>query len=249
MSYFQAIFLAVVQGLTEFLPVSSSGHLVIFQKFFGLGPPVLFDILVHVGTLGAIIFYLRKRLALKKSELWRVVWLVTIGTVPAVILGLFFRGIIEQIFNSLRLVGVSLLVTSGLLFSTRWVTGAKKQFKYLKWTDALAVGLFQALAILPGISRSGSTIVSGLWRRLDPEAAFQFSFLLAIPAVLGALVLQIPNLVSFSDLYLFQGLLGMLIAGGVGYLALAILEKILREAKFFYFGFYCLVLGLTFWLI
>ena len=251
MSYFQAIFLATVQGLTEFLPVSSSGHLVIFQKLFGLKPPVLFDTLVHVGTLGAVIFYFKEELAKvgiglarKEKKSWRIVWLVFAGTIPAVIVGLFLRGMIDRIFDSLQLVGISLLVTAGLLFSTKLVKRNKKQFKYLKWPDALTVGLFQALAILPGISRSGSTIVAGLWRRLDRETTFQFSFFLAIPAIIGAVVLQTPDLIFSSCAYLTQGLLGMVIAGLVGYLALVILEKVLKEARLFFFGFYCAFLGL-----
>jgi undecaprenyl-diphosphatase len=251
MSYFQAFFLAVVQGLTEFLPISSSGHLVIFQKLFGLKPPILFDILVHVGTLGAIIFYFKRELlqildGLVKGQRksWATIWLIFVGTIPAVVVGLFLQAIIELIFDSLRLVGLSLLVTAGLLFSTKWVKKPRKEFKDLKWSDAFLVGLFQALAILPGISRSGSTIVSGLWRRLDQKVAFRFSFFLAIPAIIGALILQMPNLLLSSCSYLGQGLLGMVVAGMVGYLALVILEKVLKEARLFFFGFYCFLMGI-----
>ena len=241
-SYPQAIFLAIIQGLTEFLPISSSGHLVIFQKLFGLKPPVLFDILVHVGTLGAIIAYFLKPL-LKISK--HTLLLVIIGTIPAIVVGLFLQRYITQIFDSLKLVGVTLLMTAGLLLVSKRFKLLNRRFKYLKWQDALFVGIFQVLAILPGVSRSGSTIVAGLARKLDRETAFRFSFYLAIPAILGALTLQIPDLIGGQVNYLSQGILGMIIAGAVGYEALKILEKTLLGAKFWLFGIYCLVLGIV----
>jgi len=247
MSYSQAIFLAIIQGLTEFLPVSSSGHLVIFQKLFNLAePPVLFDVLVHVGTLGAILVYFRKAL-IKVSR--KTIWLIIIGTIPAAIVGLFLQSYISQIFNSLKLVGVSLLVTAGLLLLSQRFKSLNRRFNSVKWQDAIFVGCFQALAIIPGISRSGSTIVSSLWRKFDRKTAFQFSFYLAIPAILGALVLQTPDLVYSPCGYLGQGILGMLIAGLVGYGALKLLEKTLLSAKFWLFGIYCLVLGIVILLI
>lgn len=242
MSFSQAAILAVIQGLTEFLPASSSGHLVILQKLFNFSePPVLFDILVHVGTLGAVVIYFRKELV-KISR--QTVWLILLGTVPAAIFGLFLQNHIEQIFNSLKLVGLSLLVTAGFLFSTQKLKSFNRQFNKLNWKDALFVGAFQALAILPGISRSGSTIVSGLWRKFNRETAFRFSFYLAIPAILGALILQTPDLIYSPCAYLSQGILGMLIAGVVGYGALRILENILLQAKLWLFGLYCLFLSL-----
>lgn len=245
-SYPQAIFLAIIQGLTEFLPISSSGHLVIFQKLFGLNPPVLFNILVHVGTLGAIIVYFLKPLS-KISK--HTLLLVIIGTIPAVVVGLFLQRYITQIFDSLRLVGIALLITAGLLLVSKRFKLLNRRFKYLKWQDALFVGIFQALAILPGVSRSGSTIVAGLWRGVERETALRFSFYLAIPAILGALTLQIPDLIGSQFSYLNQGILGMVIAGAVGYGALKILEKTLINAKLWFFGIYCLVLGLAILLI
>lgn len=248
-SYPQAIFLAIIQGLTEFLPISSSGHLVISQKLLGLKPPILFDILVHVGTLGAIIIYFWKPL-LKISK--QTVSMVVIGTIPAAVAGLFLQRYIAQIFDSLRLVGMALLITAGLLFSSCQFKSLNKQkrlFKYLKWKDALFIGIFQALAILPGISRSGLTIVAGLWRRADRETAFRFSFYLAIPAILGALALQIPDLIDGQVTYLSQGILGMVIAGIIGYGALKILEETLLSAKFWLFGIYCLILGIIILLV
>lgn len=243
MSYLQAIFLAIVQGLTEFLPVSSSGHLVIFQKLFHFSePPILFDVLVHVGTLGAILVFFREELV-KISR--KTVWLIIIGTVPAVIIGLFLQTYINQIFNSLKLVGAALLVTSSLLFLSKRFKSLNRSFKEMKWLDAFLIGCFQAIAIIPGVSRSGSTIVAGLGRKLNRETAFKFSFYLAVPAILGALILQTPDLIYSPCAYLGQGFLGMVVAGIVGYGALRILEETLIKARLWLFGFYCLALGIV----
>jgi len=251
MTYFQAVFLAVLQGLTEFLPISSSGHLVIFQKLFGLKPPVFFDILVHFGTLGAILVYFRKRLIRilkglfrQERKSWRLVGLLFLGTMPAVVFGLFLQNYLEPLFDSLVLVGFSLLFTSSLLFSTRKLGQLKHNFNQLKLKESFLIGCFQALAILPGVSRSGATIVSGLWFGLKRESAFQFSFLLAIPAISGALILQMPKLFLGQFNNLNQGILAMIIAGVTGYFSLKALERVLIESKLWLFGIYCLALGL-----
>jgi len=241
MTFFQAIFLAVIQGLTEFLPVSSSGHLVVFQKLFGLEPPVIFDILVHVGSLFAILIYFNKKFKLTK----KTVLLIVIATLPATIVGLFLNEFLEVIFNSLKLVGLALLINSFLLFSGKYYKKGKKTISQLSWLDALVIGLFQAVAILPGVSRSGSTIIAGLWRKAESKTAFYFSFYLAVPAILGALFLQIPDMTKVSTVYLSQGILGMLIAGIVGYFSLSILENVLKSTKLWLFGIYCFLLGLT----
>lgn len=257
MNFLQVVILSVVQGLTEFLPVSSSGHLVILQKFFNLpSPPVLFDILVHVGTLGSILFYFRKNL-FKLFKNWQknlhLFWLIILGTIPVAVIGGLFEGQIKATFDSLQVVAFSLLVTAALLFSTKWVKVGNRQFsargqsasggRQLKWQDGLFVGLFQALALLPGVSRSGSTIAASLIRKADRETAFRFSFYLAIPAIAGALVLQIPDLIFSAPGYLEQGFLGMVTSGVVGFFALKALERVLRQARLFWFGFYCLILG------
>lgn len=241
MTIHHAIFLSIIQGITEFLPVSSSGHLVIFQNLMGLKPPVIFDIFVHVGTLAAILFYFRHQL-IKISR--QEIWLVIIGTLPAGLAGLILRDYLEVIFGSSKLVGASWLVTALLLFSTKIPKSHHRQFDQLKWFDALFVGTLQALSLLPGVSRSGSTIAAGMWRQLNQESSLQFSFYLAIPAILGALILQTPQLVTFSSSFLLPSLLGTFIAGLVAYYSLQILEKILKKGKLFYFGFYCLVAGL-----
>lgn len=245
MSFFKAIILAVIQGLTEFLPVSSSGHLVIFQKILGFDePPVFFDILLHVGSLGAIlVFFKDKILAVLRDG--RLVFLLGLATLPSCFLAIFLEGLVNQIFNSLWLTGFFYLLMALILFSTRFLKESGQRKKKLGWVDSLVVGLFQALAIFPGISRSGSTIAAGLWRGMGPEAAFDFSFLLGAVAIVGAFVFKLPDLGGFSSLELGRGLLAMLVAGGLGYFSLKTLKDLVERKKLFWFGFYCLFLGLT----
>ncbi len=246
MGLYQAFVLGLLQGLTEFLPVSSSGHLVIGQKLFNLsGPPVFFDILVHMGTLLSIVIYLRRRLF--KFYFNPRHWpLIIIGSAPAALVGFFLNDYLTTVFDSLTLVGFCLLFTALLLFSTRLIKNNQKNLDQLTSKDSLAIGLLQALALLPGISRSGSTITVGLWRGLKHESAFLFSFLLGLPAMLGALALQLPDL-SKNHIQLLPSLLGLITATVSGLLALKILEKTLASRKLFYFAFYCLLVG--FWIL
>lgn len=245
MSLFEALFLALVQGLTEFLPISSSGHLVLFQKLLGIvRPPIFFDILLHLGTLGSIVIFFRKEIGDLLLN-WRKqlnTWLfIILGSIPAAFAGFFFNSKVESAFNSLLLVGIAWIFFGTLLLLTSKLK-IKNRPKKITWKDSLFVGIFQALALLPGISRSGSTISAGLIRELPRETAFKLSFLLAIPAILGATILEIKDVNSvqaFSPI----PILSMLIAGTVGYFALVLLQKTLKSEKFYLFGFYCLVVG------
>ena len=251
MDIIQSLILGVVQGVTEFLPISSSGHLVLFQKLFGLKePPIFFDTLIHFATLLAIVFYLRKEIwsivsGLNKKENQRLVGLIVLATIPAVILGFLIKDKIEVIFNSLALLSITFFITAVILFFTKFFGNGQKTLVNLGWFGSLFVGLFQALAILPGVSRSGSTISAGLFMGLKREDAFRFSFLLAIPAIFGAMVLQIFdfnwNSLNGGFLVNFIGFLAALI---FGFLSLKILEKITTKGKLHYFAYYCLVLGL-----
>ncbi|MDZ7833111.1 MAG: undecaprenyl-diphosphate phosphatase [Desulfobacterales bacterium] len=266
----QAIILGVVQGLTEFFPVSSSGHLVLFQHLFGLREPALFfDISVHVGTLLAVLVYFYKDIAdLFKSVFrfsaqifmpgtnpfpgWRhdpdlkMAGLIFVGSIPTAILGFGFHQISDQLFASLQVVGFALFFTAALLVGTRLVSAKGLDIIEFTFWGALMVGAAQGLAVIPGISRAGATIAACLMLGLNRDAAARFSFLLAIPAILGALVL---NLVSGSAGW--GGLsptvigLGVLTSAGVGYLALATLIKIVRHGQLFYFAPYCLVIGVV----
>ena len=270
MNPLQAIILGVVQGLTEFFPVSSSGHLVLFQHLFGLREPALFfDISVHVGTLLAVLLYFYKDIAnLFKSVFrffaqifmpgtnpfpgWRhdpdlkMAGLILVGSIPTTILGLGFHQIADQLFASLLVVGFALCFTAVLLLGTRLVkSGGRGIIEFTLW-GALIIGVAQGMSVIPGISRSGATIAACLMLGLNRDAAARFSFLLAIPAILGALVL---NVVSGSAGW--GGLspavigLGVLTSAGVGYLALATLIKIVRHGQLFYFAPYCLVIGVV----
>ncbi len=247
MSFFQALFLALVQGVTEFLPISSSGHLVLFQKLFRLSdPPVLFDVLLHLGSLGAILVYFRREIIFLFKE-WRSqlkFWsLLIIGSIPAAFFGFFLSGRLEGIFNSLALVGIMWIVFGSTLLFSRLIKAGSKSLekKNLGSLDALVVGLFQAAALFPGISRSGSTIIGGRMREFSSGTAFTFSFLLAIPAILGAVALELQDgrmTVGLADLS------AMVVAGVVGFLSLRFLQQILKSDKFYLFGYYCLGIGI-----
>ena len=237
MTIAQAFFLGLLQGLTEFLPVSSSGHLVIGQHFFGFDqPPVVFDILVHLATALAIIIVMFP--VLKKLR-FNYLKLLFIASIPAGIIGLFLNSAIEQLFSSLVLVGLALLVTSAILFFTRFYQSSSKP-KQLTMPDAIVIGLFQALAIVPGISRSGSTISAGLFRHLNPVVAFEFSFLLSLPAIFGAQLLQLPHLNLTHPLPLVIGFITAFVSGIISLLTL---KKLVIKNKLNLFSWYCLFLG------
>lgn len=249
MTIFQSIILALVQGITEFLPISSSGHLVLFQNIFNISqPPVLFDVLLHLGTLGAIIIFLKKEIwfLIKKWRSNLRIWkLLIIGTIPAAIFGYWLNNLIEEIVSSLKLVGLMWLVMGLMLVLTKKLKREeeKKKLVEIKWTDAMFIGLFQAFALFPGISRSGATIIGGLWRKLSAKTAFNFSFLLAIPAILGAVGLQLVKN-GADGVTLANGILPMIVAGLVGYFSLKFLQKTLASQKIYLFGYYCLALGI-----
>jgi len=242
MSFPLAIFLGAVQGLTEFLPISSSGHLVLLQKLFGITePPIFFDVLVHLGTLGAVVVFFGRGLK-KVLRVERVVRNIVVGTLPIVVVGLLVQPLVEIIFDSLLVVSLGYFFTAALLLWSRKLEKGIKGIKGLKDFEALVIGAFQAAAILPGVSRSGATIVAGLSQDLDREAAFRFSFYLSIPAIIGAVVLQLKDLSIVN--FLPQSFLGMIVAGVVGYFSLKILRRVLLSERFYLFSFYCFLLGL-----
>jgi undecaprenyl-diphosphatase len=241
MTLIQALILGLLQGLTEFLPVSSSGHLVIAQHFFGfLTPPVFFDILLHLATALAIIIVLWRQLfSLDKKTLG----FILLASLPAGIIGVLLNSSIEALFSSVKLVAVALLITGLLLFLTRYFFSQAKNAR-LTWQNTLFIGLFQAIAIIPGISRSGSTISAGIFTKLKPELVFNFSFLLALPAIFGAAFLQLKDLNFASSLLGLPLLIGFVAAFISGLFALKLLKKFVSQGKFSFFAYYCLVLGL-----
>ena len=268
MSSFEAILLGVVQGLTEFLPISSSGHLVLFQHLLGFRQPeILFDVCLHVGTLAAIcaVFFrdiasilktvfqlpVKSRAAggLKNlyltDEAVRMAALIVIGSLPTALLGLLFRQHAERIFASVTLVGVMLLLTGCLLWLTRRVTQAGRPLLGLTARDALLVGLAQGMAILPGISRSGATISAALFIGVDRETAGRYSFLLSIPAILGALVLEADASLSQTSIPVSTMLIGAAAAAGIGYAALKVLLFVVHRGQMHRFAPYCWLAGAT----
>ncbi len=265
-----SVLLGILQGLTEFLPISSSGHLVIVQSFIKTfqEPGLAFDIILHSGTLLAVLIFFWKEFAaiLKETIIefpsWTlnqskiIVLAVLIGTFPSAVIGIFFKDHIEQLFQNPRMTSVFLCFTAAILLlgemSSRRFKKKLDPFHDPKWSIYLYIGLCQAIALLPGISRSGSTMAAGLsvgWSRQD---AAKFSFFLMVPAVLGAVILELPKLINnLQDNYtnLLALSAGFIAAFITGYLVIAVLLKYLRNHSFIPFSIYCLGAGVcTFFL-
>jgi len=264
MNIFNAIVLGVLQGLTEFLPVSSSGHLVLMQKIFGITEPTLFfDTMLHVGTLLAVVTVLRRDIwGILKRIIQPLTLYLIIATIPAVIIALAFGDIIEHVFESGKFLGVCFLITTALLVAAEFLSrranalGGLKSGDKMNWLDALIIGIMQAVAIAPGISRSGATISGALSRKLDRDFAARFSFLLSIPAILGAVVLQSKDLVKEGVPSAAQAaqdsesigaaaiIAGTLCAAIVGFFAMKLMLKIIREKSLYGFAIYTAALGI-----
>jgi undecaprenyl-diphosphatase len=251
-----AIFLGILQGLTEFLPVSSSGHLVIAQQLYpGALPHALaFDVCLHFGTLIAVVIYFREDLfgmaravfsgpRATEPHLQRWVGMLAVATIPIVIIGGTLHYQLEQAFTSLTAVGFALLVTASLLMLARGLSGGSLAPEGLTVRDAIAIGCFQALAVVPGISRSGATIVGCLSRNLAPDAAARFAFLLSLPAITGALVLNISAVGELLSQDLTPVLAGMASAAITGFLAIDVMMKAVRLGRLTPFAVYCAILG------
>lgn len=240
MNIAQAAFLGILQGLTEFLPISSSGHLVIAQNLMSdfSQPGVLFDVTLHAGTLLAVCIYFRKTLlSLDK----KYITLLFIGSVPALVVGLLFQDFFELLFSGTFVVGIALLVTSSVNYFT---DKAKKKKNNVSNLDSLLVGIAQAVAIIPGISRSGSTIFVATKLGIDRKKAAEFSFILSLPAIFGASLLQITKYHSDMNGNLVVYSTGLIFAAITGYIAISLVIKILTSRKFVYFAIYCGILGI-----
>lgn len=240
----QAIILGIIQGITEWLPISSSGHLVIFQNLFKITPPVIFDITLHMGSLIVIItvfwkdiLTLIKGVLRKEKTHLKFLGYLIIASIPIAIVGFFLNSYIKSIFNSLITVSISLIFTSIILFLTK----KAKQNTNLNLKNTYIIGMFQAIAILPGVSRSGMTISSGLIQGIKKQEVIKFSFLLFIPAIIGAALFELKNIGEITNMT--PMIIGTLAAIITGFLSLKILLKIIRNNKLSYFGWYCLALG------
>ncbi|MBN1574454.1 MAG: undecaprenyl-diphosphate phosphatase [Deltaproteobacteria bacterium] len=249
-----AVILGIVQGLTEFLPVSSSGHLVVMQHYLSdfTGPPLPFDVLLHGGTLVSLLIYFFKDIKAiiasffgggteEKRENRKLGWMIILGSVPAGIVGIAFMDFFEALFSNIKMVSFMFLVTAALLLVAEKRSKVEVEERRIGVVDAIVIGLAQAVAIIPGISRSGSTIALGLILGLKRETAARFSFLLSIPAVLGAFILNLKNLDSIN----FPYIVGVLLAAGVGLLAIKLTINAVVVKKLWIFSLYLMILGVT----
>jgi undecaprenyl-diphosphatase len=245
----EALILGLVQGITEFLPISSSGHLVIFQHLLGIRTPgLLFEVLVHFGTLVAVVaFFWADVTRLLRRPFDKLAFLVLVGTIPTGLMGLYLEPLFTVAFDSVVVVGAALIVTGFFLWHAGRVTPGRKQIPTTSIWDALVIGLGQGLAITPGLSRSGTTIAFALWRGLERRTAARYSFLLSIPAIAGATVLELRHLFSVPQTlsgWDWTYLLAAAVAGASGYLAIKFLLVALERGRFYYFSFYCWIAGI-----
>jgi undecaprenyl-diphosphatase len=250
----ETIILGIIQGLTEWLPISSTGHLKLFEKLLGFEARelVLFDVILHVGTLIVILVFFRKEVgkilsALArldfKAEHGKIVPLIIVGVIPTALIGLIFGWLIEDFFQTILRIGIAFLFCGVMLYSAKF---GKEKTESISYSTAIMIGIAQGIAIIPGISRSGATITVALLLGIKREKAFEFSFLLSIPAILGALgytaYTEFSGLTS-AGLEWSEILAGAIAAMLVGYFALKLLWKIIAKGKLHLFAFYCWLLG------
>lgn len=234
------IILGIIQGLTEFFPVSSSGHLIITQRLFGMTEDaVVISVVLHLGTtLALFIFFFKDILNLLRNL--KVLSYIMVVTLITGIIGLSGKDFFEGLFNSPRLVAFTLIITGTMLIVTKKFMEAKRNSLNIK--DALILGITQGISIVPGISRSGTTISTLLFRGIDRETSFRFSFLAAIPAVLGAAILEAKDIAS-CDIAAINLVIGFIFSFLSGILALKLLKIVLGKARLHYFGYYCIIVA------
>lgn len=261
MTYLQAVILGAIQGLTEFLPVSSSGHLVIFQNLFGMkAPEFIFDISVHIGTLAAVfVFFYRDILSIIRSLLIftirgrkvaeaqpktmddiRLAAMIIAASIPTALIGLMLQKKADVLFSSLTLVGCMLILTGAWMWFTK---KSRTREKGISLKNTLLIGIIQGIAVIPGISRSGSTIAAGLYLGLDRETATRFSFLISIPAILGAALLSVIHAPTPGTAGAAVIITGAATAFVTGYAALNLLVYMVKKGNLFLFSPYCWLAG------
>jgi len=253
MQAWEALVLGVVQGLTEFLPVSSSGHLVMAEALIGLTEEgLLFEIVVHVGTLLAILLFYQHTIAavvvgVVKRDPGALVYTgkLALATLPVVVVGLAAKDLIASIFDEPWLVGMALFFTGAMLLTTRW-TVRSAHLEEPTWAQAFWIGCAQVVAIVPGISRSGTTVAAALALGVAPLAATEFSFLMAIPAIAGAAILVVPDALASPEGTLPTYLLGGLAAFVSGLAAIWLFVRLLKRQLFHAFAWYCFAAGTAF---
>jgi undecaprenyl-diphosphatase len=253
-----ALLLGLLQGFTEFLPISSSGHLVLAQSLIpGFSQPgVLFDVTLHIGTLVAVILYFWKdlwALALslfsppseERADYRRLLWLLIVGSIPTAIIGLLFRKQFEGMFSDIRGTGVWFIITGILLFLTDRVSSKGRQLSEMGLFDAIVIGIAQGLSIIPALSRSGATIAAGVFLGLERELLVRYSFLLSIPAIVGAFILELVahyrDVITSTELLAYG--IGTLAALIVGYWSIAVLLRMTRSRQLSIVAYYCWIVG------
>ncbi len=252
MSILESIVMGIVQGLTEFLPVSSSGHLVLLQKIFGFADLesaadpwlMFFDAMLHLGTLAAVIIVMRKEIIDLFRKPFRTLWYLIIATIPAVVFSLLFKDFIDEAFGGAFL-GYSFLFTAILLSLAEIIAARIKRKRELRSGGALGMGLMQVVGILPGVSRSGSTISGGIAFGLDREKAAKFSFLMSVPAIIGANMLHgYEAIKAQADIQWVPAIVGAVCAGVAGYIAIRFMLALIQRRKLYGFAVYTAFLGI-----
>lgn len=267
MTLFEGVILGLIQGLAEFLPISSSGHLALMQHFFGIdGERVLtFAVLLHLGTLLSLIavyykliwdlilelfslikdLFTGKGLQINKNSNRKLGVMIVLATIPTGIIGVFFNDFFAGLYNSVPAIGIFLIITGCFLWMAEKMGEKGKNVKGMKGKDAIFVGLCQGIAIIPGISRSGATIVGGLFSGLTRELAVQFAFLISIPAILGAVIFEAPAAFTegISSEILIPVLSGVAVAAISGYIAIKTMIRLVSNKKLYIFSIYTWVVG------
>ncbi len=268
MTYLMSIFLGFVQGVAEFLPISSSGHLSILQNLMHLQyseeDNLFFDVLLHLGTLISVCFVYRKELqamivdtvgairgvggktgdGARFTPSVRTVVMIVIATLPLIVI-LPFNGLLDKLYSNTLFIGFALIITGGILFTSDKLQAGRKNAKSMTVMDAVLIGIAQAIAVIPGVSRSGSTISVGVAQGLDRNFAVKFSFLVSIPAVLGANIISLIKAISrgINSALIPMYLVGMLVAMVSGYFAIRLIKLLMEKGKFGKFAYYCWAVG------
>lgn len=268
MGYIEAIVLGLVQGLSEFLPISSSGHLALLQNLFEINEDkvIFFAVLLHIGTLVSIfvvyhkdIYALIKELFLLFKDIFtgkgfrieerpirKLGIMIIVSSIPTAIMGLLFSDYIDKIFSSLTVIAICWIITGFILLFSEKLKNNKKEIEGMKYRNAIFIGICQGLAIMPGISRSGSTIVGSLVTGLKREFAVEFAFLISIPAILGSAILEFPKAIKagIEPSTIGPMIVGFLVAAISGYFAITTMIKIVSKHKMRYFSYYVWIIGL-----
>lgn len=240
------LILGIIQGLTEFLPVSSSGHLVIFQTLLGMKENIAFDTVVHLATALALLIYFRRDILELFTRRRKMLGLLLVATFFTAAIGFSFKDYFESLFSSARAVGGFLILTGIVILLGEWIGKGKRKIEEMNLWDAVLIGLAQGAAIAPGLSRSGTTISASLARNLDRTLAARFSFLLAIPAILGAGLLQTKAIIKAGEIGIGFGplIIGFLAAFISGLLAIKFFMNLIQRASLRVFAYYCFIIGI-----